>query len=287
VGALRALGSATTLRPLRRGNVGSTRVVEYAVDGLPASNPYAASFSPLAVPPRATLVIAVDAQHRLRRFHVTRPEAPGGLSTAVDVSYGSPGQVVAPPAQDIAPRRAQGSPAPTGRFRTVAAGSDGGVVWRLTTAAGSRGTRCFRLETSPPILNRLTGRGAAVRCVAPPKPDETGPQDWFEAVFVGGATAATIVAAVAPAGSVTGATALYAGGGDAVARVVPAIGAIVFVGVGSRVVAAFAVTGPGGERSICGPGTAATAREAQAVSAEVARRQQTDFAWSCLTDEDA
>jgi hypothetical protein len=242
----------------------------------PASGGAAYSYraqAPLLGPWRAARVtIWADGRDRVVRVRIASVE--GGADYRVRRGGTLP-RIVVPPAGEI--YRPGGNPRPeaAGPYEEVAAGTSGGVAWRLLRAPGTEGTACWRWDADPAAQVLYAGADGG-RCYrAPTAADDIADQVVFGALAARGAPYGFLAAALPePA---RGATIGFAGGHTEPLAPLAGSPYLVWVGDRSSLPAYLSITLAGGTVVECGAGSVLGPDDLSDVKpSEVA-----DGSWTC------
>lgn len=125
------------------------------------------SYRPSTFPAKRTVTLTVGKDARLERVRVV---SESGITTVLDyrITPNADGPIDVTLAGDpnaIVPL------SPTGPYEEVRSGTIDGSTWKVLRAPGVRGTRCWRVETTPPLVVKAPNFGDA-RCLAPATEDD-------------------------------------------------------------------------------------------------------------------
>lgn len=220
----------------------------------------------------------IDGEQRLRRV---RLESSASTYDYEVTEYGVEVDVVAPPEDDVTETGTSTGTAvaPAGNWERVSNGVQAGVTWELERAPATNGGACWRFSSTPRLVD------VDVACASAPGQPEAPPEFAVEFPFTtGGTGSADVVVAVA---TVDVADARFAFVDGTTAPAVTSAfsngtGALVWIGPTEPPVVAAALTTADGTELSCGPGSVATAADAQGLTAEELAEQRT-YPWACTT----
>jgi hypothetical protein len=220
----------------------------------------------------------IDGEQRLRRV---RLEGAAGTYDWEVTAYGVEVEVVALPEDDVTGigTSTGTAVAPAGDWQRVSNGVQAGVTWALERAPATDGGNCWRFSSTPRLV------AVDVACTSAPGGPGAPPEFAVDFPFTtGGAGGADVVVAVATV-DVADARFAFADGttAPAVTRAFSnGTGALVWIGPAEPAVVAATLTTADGTVLSCGPGSIASATDAQGLTAEELAEQRT-YPWACTS----